>query len=224
MMKIAVLVSGKGTNLQSIIDAIETGILNVEIAVVISNNPKAFALKRAKDHNIPTEIVANNAFPSREEYDQKVVDIVTSREVELVVLAGFMRIITATLINAFPAGIMNIHPALLPAFPGLHVQRKAIEYGVKFSGATVHFVDEGVDTGPIIIQAILPVHDDDTEETLAARILEEEHRIYPQAIRLFAEGRLEVEGRRVVVKGGRPPTGAMENPAVAIEPTTNNLL
>jgi len=222
MMKIAVLVSGNGTNLQSIIDAIEADILNVEIAVVISNNPNAFALERAKNHNIPTEIVANNAFPSRVEYDRKVVELVTSLDVELVVLAGFMRIITSKLINAFPLGIMNIHPALLPAFPGLHVQRKAIEYGVKFSGATVHFVDEGVDTGPIIIQAVVPVHDDDTEETLAARILKEEHRIYPQAIRLFAEGRLEVEGRRVAVKGCRPPAGAMENPeaAVDIESTT----
>jgi phosphoribosylglycinamide formyltransferase-1 len=184
--------------------------------VVISNNPNAFALERAVSHNIPTEVLPNNAYPSREEYDRKVIEILTSRNVDLVVLAGFMRIITAKLINAFPMRIMNIHPALLPAFPGLNVQRKAVEHGVKFSGATVHFVDEGVDTGPIIIQAVVPVHDDDSEETLAARILNEEHRIYPQAIQLFAEGKLEINGRRVIIKGSRPTEGAMENPVVTV--------
>ena len=216
MIKIAILVSGNGTNLQSIIDAIEAGTLDAKIAVVISNKANAFALERARSHNIPIEMLPNSAYPSKEEYDKKVVEILTSRNVDLVVLAGFMRIITGTLINAFPMRIMNIHPALLPAFPGLNVQKKAIEHGVKFSGATVHFVDEGVDTGPIIIQAVVPVHDDDSEETLAARILKEEHRIYPQAIQLFAEGRLENDGRRVIIKGSRPPEGAMENPVVTI--------
>jgi phosphoribosylglycinamide formyltransferase-1 len=216
MIKIAILVSGNGTNLQSIIDAIEAGILDAKIAVVISNNPNAFALERARGHDIPTEVLPNSAYPSREEYDQKVVEILTNHSINLVILAGFMRIITATLINAFPMRIMNIHPALLPAFPGLNVQKKAIEHGVKFSGATVHFIDEGVDTGPIIIQAVVPVHDDDSEETLAARILKEEHRIYPQAIQLFAEGRLEINGRRVIIKGSQPPEGAMENPVVTV--------
>ena len=216
MIKIAILVSGNGTNLQSIIDAIEAGILDAKIAVVISNNPNAFALERAVSHNIPTEVLPNNAYPSREEYDRKVIEILTSRNVDLVVLAGFMRIITGTLINTFPMGIMNIHPALLPAFPGLNVQREAIEHGVKFSGATVHFVDEGVDTGPIIIQAVVPVHDDDSVERLAARILKEEHRIYPQAIQLFAEGKLEINGRRVIIKGSRPTEGAIENPEVTV--------
>ncbi|MCP3676980.1 MAG: phosphoribosylglycinamide formyltransferase [Deltaproteobacteria bacterium] len=216
MIKIAILVSGNGTNLQSIINAVEAGAIDAKIAVVISNNPNAFALERAVSHNIPTEVLPNSVCPSREEYDQKVIDILKSRNVELIVLAGFMRIITATLINAFPVGIMNIHPALLPAFPGLNVQKKAIEHGVKFSGATVHFVDEGVDTGPIIIQAVVPVHDDDTEETLAVRILKEEHRIYPQAIQFFAEGKLEIDGRRVIIKDSRPPEEAIENPEVTI--------
>ncbi|MFQ5586185.1 MAG: phosphoribosylglycinamide formyltransferase [Thermodesulfobacteriota bacterium] len=216
MINLGILVSGNGTNLQSIIDAIEAGLLDARIAVVISNNPDAIALERAGRHNIPTEVLPNNACPSREEYDRKVVEVLKSNKVDLVLLAGFMRIITGTLINVFPMRIMNIHPALLPAFPGLHVQRKAIEHGAKFSGATVHFVDEGVDTGPIIIQAVVPVHDDDTEETLAARILKEEHRIYPQAIQLFAEGRIKIRGRRVIIKGSRPPEGAMENPEVTI--------
>ena len=144
------------------------------------------------------------------------VEILKSHSVDLVILAGFMRLLTPAFIKAFPLKILNIHPALLPAFPGLHVQEKAVEYGVKFSGCTVHMVDEGVDTGPIVIQAVVPVHEDDTEEALAKRILKEEHRIYPQAIKFFAEGRIEVKGRKVIIKGCRKIEGALENPKVEI--------
>ena len=223
MLNIAVLVSGSGTNLQAIIDAIEARRLDARIKVVVSNNPGAYALERARRHGIPTEVLENRGFPSREDYDRELVRVLRSYGVELVVLAGFMRILSSVIIREFPMRIMNIHPALLPSFPGLRVQKKALEHGVKFSGCTVHFVDEGVDTGPIIIQAVVPVLDGDTEESLSRRILREEHRIYPQAIQLFAEGRLEVKGRRVFV---RPKEGtctvcpseeeALENPKVVI--------
>lgn len=213
---IAVLVSGSGTNLQAIIDAIEAGRLKVGLKVVISNNPEAYAIERAKRHNIPVEVIPNNAFPDKEAYDCRLIKILHQHSVDLVVLAGFMRVLTPKFVRAFPMRIMNIHPALLPSFPGLRVQRKALEHGVRFSGATVHFVDEGVDTGPIIIQAVVPVYDDDTEETLSARILKEEHRIYPHAIQLFAEGRLRVRGRRVFIKNHPRIEGVMENPPVKI--------
>jgi phosphoribosylglycinamide formyltransferase-1 len=199
-LRLGVLASGNGSNLQAIIDSIKCGNLPCEIAVVISDKPDAYALKRAELHGIKTEAVQSKSFHNREVFDTELVRILKDRNVELVVLAGFMRVVTRILINAFPMRIMNIHPALLPSFPGLHVQKKAIEYGAKFSGCTVHFVDEGVDTGPIIIQAVVPVHDNDTEESLSARILKEEHRIYPYAIKLFAEGRLEVRDRMVIVK------------------------
>ncbi|MDO8445155.1 MAG: phosphoribosylglycinamide formyltransferase [Deltaproteobacteria bacterium] len=213
-LRLGVLASGSGSNLQAIIDNIESGNLPCEIAVVISDKPDAFALKRVERHGIKTEAVQSKTFQNREGFDTELVKILNSYNVDLVVLAGFMRVVTGVLISAFPMRIMNIHPALLPSFPGLHVQEKALEYGAKFSGCTVHFVDEGVDTGPIIIQAVVPVLDDDTEETLSARILKEEHRIYPYAIRLFAEGRLEVKGRRVIVKDHPKDEGAMENPQV----------
>lgn len=212
--RLGVLASGSGSNLQTIIDSIDNGNLQCEIAVVISDNPNAYALTRAEKKGIETHIVKPANFKNREAFDAELVRILTIHGVNLVVLAGFMRIVTPMLINSFPYKIVNIHPALLPSFPGLHVQKKAIEYGAKFSGCTVHFVDEGMDTGPIIIQAVVPVLDDDTEETLAARILKEEHRIYPYAIRLFAEGRLEVKGRRVIVKDHSKIEGALENPPV----------
>lgn len=199
-LRLGVLASGGGSNLQAIIDSIKCGYLPCEIAVVISDKPDAYALKRAELLGIKTETVQLESFQNRDEFDSELVRVLKDHNVELVVLAGFMRVVTRILINAFPMRIMNIHPALLPSFPGLHVQKKAIEYGAKFSGCTVHFVDEGVDTGPIIIQAVVPVYDNDTEETLSARILKEEHRVYPYAIKLFAEGRLEVRGRRVIVK------------------------
>ena len=199
LLTIGVLVSGNGTNLQSIIDRCNDGSLAARINCVISNNADAFALERARKHGIPTIHLSHREFSGREAYDAALVKVLRDHGVELVVLAGFMRIITPILIDAFPNAIMNIHPALLPAFPGLHAQRQALEYGVKVSGCTVHFVDAGTDTGPIIMQAVVPVDTDDTEESLSARIQLEEHRIFPLAIQLYAAGRLTVEGRRVVV-------------------------
>ena len=198
---IGVLVSGSGTNLQSIIDEIEAKRLDAKIEVVLSNKADAYGLARAKNHGIATEVLDHRQFPSREAYDQAVVDILRARSVELVVLAGFMRLLSPVFVKAYSNRIMNIHPALLPSFPGLHVQKKAVEHGVRFSGCTVHFVNEECDEGPIIIQAVVPVFPDDSEESLAARILNQEHRIYPRAIQLYAEGRLRVEGRRVLVDG-----------------------
>ena len=198
---IGVLVSGSGTNLQAIIAAIETKRLDAKIEVVLSNKADAQGLVRAQNHGIATEVLDHKQFPSREAYDQAVVDILRARGVELVVLAGFMRLLSPVFVKAYSNRIMNIHPALLPSFPGLHVQKKALEHGVRFSGCTVHFVNEECDEGPIIIQAVVPVFPDDSEESLAARILNQEHRIYPRAIQLYAEGRLRVEGRRVLVDG-----------------------
>jgi len=198
---IGVFVSGSGTNLQAIIDAIEAKRLDAKIEVVLSNRANAYGLVRAKKHGITTEVLDHKQFPSREAYDQAVVDILRARGVELVVLAGFMRLLSPVFVKAYSNRIMNIHPALLPSFPGLHVQKKAVDHGVRFSGCTVHFVNEECDEGPIIIQAVVPVFPDDSEESLAARILNQEHRIYPRAIQLYAEGRLRVEGRRVLVNG-----------------------
>jgi len=216
MLKIGVLVSGGGTNLQSIIDSIEGGRLNASITAVVSNSPDAYALERANRHGIKTEVLAAEGFDSREAYDAALAKVLKGYGAELIVMAGFMRILSRPMLEAFPMRIMNIHPALLPSFPGLNVQKKAIESGVKFSGCTVHFVDEGLDNGPIIIQAVVPVNDNDTVETLSRRILAEEHRIYPQAIQLFSEGRLRVEGRRVFVKDSLEHDSAIENPAVTI--------
>jgi phosphoribosylglycinamide formyltransferase 1 len=197
---LAVLVSGNGSNLQAIINRIESGDLNARIACVISNNPDAFALTRAKTHNIPVIVLENSTFKGRREYDAALVNILQGHGVELVVLAGFMRILSDVMVNAFPNAIMNIHPALLPAFPGLHAQQQALDYGVKYSGCTVHFVDCGTDTGPIILQAVVPVNQDDTEETLSARIQAEEHRTFPEAVKLYVEGRISVDGRRVQIQ------------------------
>jgi phosphoribosylglycinamide formyltransferase-1 len=196
---VGVLISGSGSNLQAIIDAIEEKRLDAVIRVVISNKTDAFGLVRAKNHRIATEVVDHRKFPSREAYDQALIDILQSRQVELVVLAGFMRLLSPLFVRTYSNRIMNIHPSLLPAFPGLHVQRQAVEYGVRFSGCTVHFVNEECDEGPIIIQAAVPVSPDDTEEFLSAKILKEEHRIYPKAIQLYAEERLHVVGRKVLV-------------------------
>ena len=200
-LPIAVLISGGGTNLQAIIDAIAANRLDAKIEVVLSNRADAFGLVRAKNHDIPTEILDHKAFPSREAYDQAVVDLLRAHGVQLVALAGFMRLLSPVLVSAFSNRIMNIHPALLPSFPGLHVQKKALEHGVRFSGCTVHFVNEECDEGPIIIQAVVPVFPDDSEEQLAQRILQQEHRIYPRAIQLYAEGRLHVLGRKVMIDG-----------------------
>jgi phosphoribosylglycinamide formyltransferase-1 len=200
-LPIGVLISGSGTNLQSIIDAIEAKKLDARIEIVLSNKADAYGLVRAQNHGIRTEVLDHKVFTSREAYDQAVVDLLLGRGVELVVLAGFMRLLSPVFVKAYSNRIMNIHPALLPAFPGLHVQKKALDHGVRFAGCTVHFVNEECDEGPIIIQAVVPVFPDDTEEALAARILKQEHSIYPRAIQLYAEGRLHVVGRKVFVDG-----------------------
>lgn len=203
-VKLGILVSGRGSNLQAIIDNIEKGLLPAGIAVVISDQTDAYSLERARKHNIPAiHISAKGYQGKRDEYDALLVQELQKHGVELVCLAGFMRIITPRLLRAFPCRVLNIHPALLPAFPGLHVQKAAIEHGVKFSGCTVHFVDGGMDTGPIIIQAVVPILDNDTEDSLSERILTQEHKIYSRAIHLYAEGRLKIDGRRVLVTDGR---------------------
>lgn len=196
-INLAVLVSGNGSNLQAIIDQIEADKINARIVCVISNNPDAFAITRATRHHIPVIVHENRGFANRREYDAALVKILQSHEVKLIILAGFMRILSEVMVSAFPNAIINIHPALLPAFPGLHAQQQAIDYGVRFSGCTVHFVDCGTDTGPIILQSIVPVDQDDTEATLSARIQKEEHRTFPEAIKLFSEGKIKVEGRHV---------------------------
>jgi phosphoribosylglycinamide formyltransferase-1 len=198
-LRIGVLASGRGTNLQAIIDAIQAGRLDARLVVVISDKPDAPALGRAQRHGAKALFIDPHDVPEREAFDRALVTALTEHQVELVCLAGFMRILPPAFLAVFPDRIMNIHPALLPAFPGLHPQRRALEHGVKVSGATVHFVDEGVDSGPIILQVAVTVQDDDTEESLSGRILAEEHKIYPRAIQLFAEGRLRIEGRRVII-------------------------
>ena len=216
LLRIGVLASGSGTNLQAIIDRCMDGSLAGEIALVITNNPGAGALDRAGKAGVPTLCIDHRQFSRREDFDHAVVKALQDAGVELVVLAGFMRIITQTFIDAFPERIINIHPALLPAFPGLHVQQQALDYGARFSGCTVHFVDGGVDTGPIIMQAVVPVLADDDADTLAARILEQEHKIYPRAIQLIAEGRVDIKGRQVIIDPSVPvESTALINPAVA---------
>ncbi|GMR04562.1 MAG: phosphoribosylglycinamide formyltransferase [Thermodesulfobacteriota bacterium] len=218
MVNIGVLASGRGTNLQAIIDAVRDKRLDASIRVVISDHPGAGVLERAKGCSIETRVVERSGFPTKKAFEDEITKVLKERGVELVVLAGFMRILSPTFLDAFPMKIINIHPSLLPSFSGLEVQKRALEYGVKFTGCTVHFVDKGMDTGPIIIQAVVPVEDGDTVETLSARILAEEHRILPQAIELFSQRRLRVEGRRVFADGrpGRGPGDAVENPVALI--------
>ncbi|MBF0518039.1 MAG: phosphoribosylglycinamide formyltransferase [Nitrospirae bacterium] len=199
MINIGVLASGRGSNFQSIIDSIDRGGLAAKAACLITDNPEAYAIERAKRHNIPHVYINPAAFKSKALFYQRIADELNAFGVELVVLAGFMRVVKRPLIEAFPMRVMNIHPALLPAFKGLHAQRQALEYGVKIAGCTVHFVDEGVDTGPIILQEAVPVLPDDSEDSLSARILECEHRMYPLAIKLYAEGKLKVSGNRVKI-------------------------
>jgi phosphoribosylglycinamide formyltransferase-1 len=200
-IRIGVLVSGRGSNLQALIDSVKAGRLDAQIAVVLSDVENAFALERARSAGIEARYIDPGPARSRlsDKAEAEIASTLEGAGVDLVALAGFMRILSPDLVRRFKYRMMNIHPSLLPSFPGLHVQRQALDYGVKFSGCTVHFVDEGVDSGPIIIQAAVPVLDADTEEALAERILREEHRIYTEAIRLFAEGRLKIEGRRVTV-------------------------
>lgn len=213
-LSIGVLASGGGSNLQSILDAVAEGRLNAKVAVVISDSRFAFALERAEKAGVPALVVPLGENETREAHDQKLVEALKAHGVDTVALAGYMLLVTPVLLDAFPGRVLNIHPALLPSFPGLHVQQAAIDHGVKFSGCTVHFVDAGMDTGPIVIQAVVPVHDDDTAKTLGARILREEHRIYPQALQFLAEGRLRLVGNAVRLDPPSPGSGALHNPAV----------
>ena len=198
---IGVLVSGSGTNLQAILDAGRENRLGPgEVRLVVSNIAEAKALERAERAGVPTKVLPHQSSPSREAYDDALVTALRAAGVELVALAGFMRLVTPRLLDAFPLRVVNIHPSLLPAFPGLHAQKQAVGHGVKVSGCTVHFVDTGLDSGPIIAQAAVPVHDDDDAERLQQRILVEEHRLYPTVLRALAEGRVDVHGRRVVIR------------------------
>jgi len=211
-LRVGVLVSGGGSNLQSIIDACQAGKVPAQVVAAVSNVEGAYGLERARKAGIPAYGVPHDGFASRAAFEDRLLAILREHNVELVCLAGFMRVLTPRFLSAYHGRIMNIHPALLPSFPGTHGQHDAHAYGVRFSGCTVHFVDEGTDTGPIIIQAVVPAFDDDTEDSLAARILAQEHRIYPRAIQLFAEGRLRVEGRRVIVRAPRCEDVALHNP------------
>lgn len=206
-LKLGVLVSGGGTNLQAVIDSIEHGKIRGEVRVVISSNPKAYALKRAQRYGIPGIYIGRRDFTTREGYEGEMIKVLKGYGVELVLLAGFMTVLSPGFVSEFRNRIMNIHPALIPAFCGKgfygrRVHEAVLEYGVKVTGATVHFVDEGTDTGPIILQEAVPVLDDDTVDSLAERVLKVEHRLYPEAVRLYSEGRLKIEGRRVRILRG----------------------
>ncbi|MDD4569926.1 MAG: phosphoribosylglycinamide formyltransferase [Tepidanaerobacteraceae bacterium] len=203
-LRLGVLVSGGGSNLQSIIDNVESGYLPVEIAIVISSKDGVYALERAKRHNIPSTVVIPRNYKSREDYEDELIKILNSYNVGLVILAGYIKVLSLHFVRSFPNRIMNIHPALIPSFCGegyygSKVHKAVMDYGAKITGVTVHFVDEGADTGPIILQRAVPVKDDDTPETLAARVLEQEHKIYPDAIKLYAEDRLKIYGRKVKI-------------------------
>lgn len=225
MIRLGVLASGSGTNLQAILDACAGRLIAAEVAVVVSNVPGAGALERARAAGVATEVIPSKGTTDREAYDLRLVEALRAHEVDLVCLAGYMRLVTPVFLRAFgptPESrgcprVVNIHPGLLPSFPGLHAQRQCLEYGARFAGCTVHFVDEGTDTGPIIVQAIVPVLPGDTEELLSRRVLAQEHRLYPQAIHWFAEGRLSVEGRKVTVRGARSAESSpLANPVVEL--------
>lgn len=198
--KIAVFISGRGSNFMAIHDAVLARKINAEIALVFSNRQDAAGLRIARDRNLEALFLDPKAYPSREDYEKEITIELKKRSVDLICLAGYMKILSPSFCSEFRHQMMNIHPALLPAFPGLQVQKKAVEWGVRYSGATVHFVTPDVDMGPIIIQAVVPVLQDDTEESLSERILKEEHKIYPEAVRLYFEGKLEVRGRKVYIR------------------------
>jgi phosphoribosylglycinamide formyltransferase-1 len=193
---LAVFVSGSGSNLQALIDA---KIPNVDIHVVVSNNPAAYAIERARKNKIAVEVIDHRNYSSREDFEKEILRKLDPYNIDLIALAGFMRIFSSLFIRNYKNKIMNLHPALLPSFPGTNAVKQALMYGVKFTGCTVHFVDEGVDTGPIILQSVVPIYDTDTEQSLLEKIHKEEHRIYPEAIRLFTEEKLKIHGRRVLV-------------------------
>ncbi|ABS26714.1 phosphoribosylglycinamide formyltransferase [Anaeromyxobacter sp. Fw109-5] len=229
MIRVGVLASGGGTNLQAILDACGAGgaarRIDAEVAVVVSNVPTAGALDRARRAGVATEVLPSKGVADREAYDLALVEVLRAHRVEVVCLAGYMRLVTPAFLRAFgPTSgsrgcprVLNVHPGLLPSFPGLHAQRQCVEYGARFAGCTVHFVDEGTDTGPVIAQAVVPVLPDDDDAALAARILQQEHRLYPQAIQWLSEGRLSVEGRRVRVDGARAaPAAPVTNPVVEL--------
>ncbi|MBF0152571.1 MAG: phosphoribosylglycinamide formyltransferase [Magnetococcales bacterium] len=208
-----VLISGSGSNLQALIDRSADGTIPGRIALVISNEPDAFGLQRAEKAAIPTRVIDHRAFPNRTAFEKAMADALDAAQVDLVCLAGFMRVLTPWFVRHYQGRLLNIHPALLPAFPGLHVQQKALDTGVRFSGATVHFVVEDVDAGPIVVQAVVPVHPEDDAPALSARILQQEHRIFPLAVRLFAQKRLKVQGRRVIILNHvSDPSVAVINP------------
>ncbi len=206
MSRVGVLISGRGSNLQALIDAAGRGDLGGQVAVVVSNVAAAAGLERARRAGVPA-FVCDHRGRSREDHDQEVAQILERHQVDLVCLAGYMRLLSAAFVRRFPNRILNIHPSLLPSFPGLDAQRQALEHGVKISGATVHLVDERLDAGPIVLQEAVPVVGDDTEDRLAARILEVEHQIYPRAARLLLEGRIRLEGRRVIAEEGERVDG-----------------
>jgi phosphoribosylglycinamide formyltransferase-1 len=213
MMRVGVLASGSGSNLQAILDACGQGRIAAKVGAVVCNVPGARALERAGAANVPAILLPHAAYSRREEYDARVVEELRRHDVNLVCLAGFMRIVTSVLLRAFPERVLNIHPSLLPAFPGMHAVRQALAAGVRITGCTVHLVDEGTDTGPILVQAAVPVLDADSEETLAARILVQEHRAYPRAIDLVASGRATAAGRKVSVRAtAGDPARAIASP------------
>ncbi len=199
--RVGVLVSGRGSNLQALLDHAKAGTLGADVAVVLSNVAGAAALDRAAKAHVPFETLLHGAFADRAAYDRALVERMRAHRVDLVCLAGFMRLLTPVFLDAFPGRVLNVHPSLLPAFPGMHATRQAIRHGVRVSGCTVHFVDGGTDTGPILLQAAVPVLPDDDEDRLAARILEQEHRIYPEAVRLVATGKARLVDGRVRFQG-----------------------
>ena len=196
---LGVLISGRGSNLQAILDAIASGALDARVGVVVSNKPQAAGLERASRAGVPTKVISHRGFSTREAFDEAVLEALREHDVDVVCLAGFMRILSPVLVRAFPNRILNIHPSLLPSFVGLDAQRQAVEHGVKVSGCTVHLVDEELDHGPILLQRAVPVNEEDTEEELSSRILEQEHLAYPEAIGLILDGRVRVDGRRAVI-------------------------
>lgn len=196
-MRVAVFASGSGTNLQAIIDA---QIKTIEIGVVFSNNKDAYAVERAQKHEIAVKVIDHKNFETREEFDTEIINTLKPYNLDLIILAGYMRILSPVFIREYKSKIINIHPALLPSFPGINSARQALEYGVKYTGVTVHFVDEGVDTGPIILQSVVEIEDGDTEEALLEKIHKVEHQIYPEAIKLVSSGQIEIIGRRVIAK------------------------
>ena len=212
-LRIAVLISGSGSNLQALINGCASGLIPGRIVLVISNKPDVFGLERARNHQIPVQVIDHRRYATRLLFDQALAQALDAVAVELVCLAGFMRVLTSDFVRRYTGKMINIHPALLPAFPGIHVQQKAIDAGVRFSGATVHFVTSEVDAGPIILQAVVPVLDDDDATTLGTRILQQEHRIYPMAVRWFAQNRLQLEGNRVrVLEQNEDPSMALIHP------------